>query len=658
MKNFKLVSDYKPSGDQPQAINKLIQGLKEGKKHQVLLGVTGSGKTFTLANVIQNSNRPALVISHNKTLASQLYNELKELFPENKVEYFVSYFDYYRPESYLPKDNLFIEKSSTINKEIESMRISAFNSLLNRRDTIVVASVAAIYGAFNPHEYKKYLLNIYVGMGISIKEIKYSLVQMGYQNKKIYPDIEFGEFSAYGSVLTICPGYKHNGQIRIEVNENNIIESIKIINSITKDVIEIVSSTTIFPCTTYIMNKDWIQMISAEIKDELSSQLDFFKSNNKLLEYERLNERINADIASIEDFGYTKGMENYSRYLDRRLPGQKPYTMFDYLPKDAVIYIDESHLLLPQLEGMYLGDKSRKDTLVEYGYRLPSALDNRPLKYEEFFEYDFPRIYMSATPSKKREIEYANGEVITQIIRPTGLLDPEIEIMLKENQQAKIYDLLKSQIQRNERTLILTLTKESAEEFSDFLKEKKFKSAYIHHELEIFERNAILAGLRMGKFDVVIGINLLKEGIDLPEVSLIIVLDADLNGFSRDTSSLIQIVGRAARNDHGKVVFFADKVSEAMKETIDDNLKKREIQIKFNKEHNIIPKTVIKPIPKINVDLILNSKFGNDYKLKAKKSYINELIREMQLASKKWDFAKAQEIKDLLFELGYDFDKK
>lgn len=654
MKNFKLVSMYKPSGDQPKAIKELVDGLKKNKQHQVLLGVTGSGKTFTLANVINETNRPALVISHNKTLAAQIYQELKELFPENKVEYFISYFDYYRPESYIPRQDLYIEKSSTTNDEIEAMRISTLNSLLNHHDTIVVASVAAIYGAFNPNEYKKHFLKIFNGQKIDLKTIKTNLVQMLYLNKGIQPDINFGEFQSYGSVVTICPGYKFNGLIRIELFDDEI-ESIKIIDRVTKDVIEIIDEMTIYPSTTFIMDKNFASSVCNEIEEDLNDQLKFFKEQDKPLEYERLKQRIFNDIDSIKEFGYTKGMENYARYLDRRKPGEKPYTMLDYLPKDTVIYIDESHLMLPQLEAMYKGDYSRKKTLVDYGFRLPSALDNRPLKYEEFFNYNFPKIYLSATPNEEREIEYANGEVITQIIRPTGLLDPIIEVLPKQNQSAKIFDMLQEQIKKQERTLILTTTKNSAEEFSNFLKEKKIKSAYIHHELEVFERNAILTGLRAGKFDVVIGINLLKEGIDLPEVSLIIILDADLGGMNRDKTSLIQIVGRGARNDHSKVVFFADSYSEAMKQTIEDNLTKRKIQIKYNQDNNIIPQTIIKPIPKIDLDLILNSKITKDNKFKADKGYIKKLIKKMDEAAKNWRFEEAAEIKNLLFELGHKF---
>nr|WP_245391250.1 excinuclease ABC subunit UvrB [Metamycoplasma canadense] len=651
------MSNFVPSGDQPEAIEKLLEGLKEGKKHQVLLGVTGSGKTFTLANVIAKSNRPALIISHNKTLASQLYHELKELFPENKVEYFISYFDYYRPEAYKPAEDLYIEKSSMRNDKIEAMRISTLNSLITRKDTIVVASVASIYGVLNPQEYKKYYLPLKVNEVKTRREIINRLVKMQYKNKGFFPNIEQGEFKCVGDVITIAPGYKFDSYIRIELFDNQI-KSIKLIDSSTNDVKENISEIVIYPSTTFLIDHNKSDLICDEIEKELNERILYFKKENKLIEAQRIESRILSDIDSIKEFGHTNGMENYARYIENRLPNEKPYTIFDYLDKETIIFIDESHLMLPQFKGMYEGDRSRKEKLVNYGWRLPSAFDNRPLKYSEYNEIDLQRIYLSATPGDE-EISFANGEIVTQFIRPTGLLDPIIKIMPKENQIQKIHDLLKKQIERNERSLILTHTKANAEELTRYLKEHKIKSAYIHEEFEVFERNAILNGLRIGKYDVVIGINLLREGIDLPEVSLIFVLDADTSGLGRDKRSLIQIVGRAARNDHGEVIFFADKISKSMQETIDDNLLKRKIQIEYNKKNNITPKTVIKSIPKNDIDLVLNSKIKKNLKsLSVSKDYINDLVIEMKEAAKNFEFDKAIEIQKLLLDLGYDKKRK
>ncbi|PYF43729.1 excinuclease ABC subunit B [Metamycoplasma alkalescens] len=650
-----MVTNFVPSGDQPKAIKELVDGINNNKKHQVLLGVTGSGKTFTLANVINETNRPALVISHNKTLASQIYQELKELFPHNKVEYFISYFDYYRPEAYKPAEDLYIEKSSITNKEIEAMRISTLNSLISRHDTIVVASVASIYGAFNPEEYKKHFLKIEVGKKITKKEIRSSLTKMHYNNKGYFPEIEQGEFKSVGDTITISPGYKFDYLIRIELFDDEI-SAVKFIDPITKEVIESIDEIVIYPCTSFLINQNYVERICEDIEEELKERIEFFKNNNKLVEAQRIESRVFADIDSIKEFGYTSGMENYARYIDGREVGQKPYTLFDYLHKDTILYIDESHLMLPQIKGMYEGDRSRKEKLVDYGWRLPSALDNRPLKYDEYKAINLPRIYLSATPGDE-EIALADGEVITQFIRPTGLLDPVIKIMPKQGQIQKIHDLLKNQIANNERSLILTHTKQNAEELTKYLKEHKIKSAYIHEEFEVFERNAILTGLRMGKYDVVIGINLLREGIDLPEVSLILVLDADVSGLGRDKRSLIQIVGRAARNDHGQVIFFADKISKSMEDAINDNKLKREIQMKYNRDNNIVPKTIIKPIPTKNIDMALNVKFKKDLKTSINKSYINELVKEMKEAAKRMEFDKAIEIQNILADLGYNKEK-
>lgn len=655
MEKFKLVSNYKPAGDQPQAINELVHGVLEGKEHQVLLGVTGSGKTFTMANVINQLNMPTLVISHNKTLASQLYSELRELFPENRVEYFVSYFDFYKPEAYIPKSDLYIEKTSRNNKDLEAMRMSALNALSIRRDTIVVASVAAIYAEFNPKEYIQSFMPIESHMKIKLRDLLTKLVNLGYE--KHNGDLSSGQFFNKGEVIEICPGYTSENNIRIEMFDD-YIERISLINPLTKSIVEVRKSLTIFPATTYNVEKGYIENICNSIESELKERVAYFKSQNQLLEAQRIHDKTLNDIDSLKEFGYVKGIENYARYVDKREPGQKPYTIFDYLPKDAVIFVDESHLMIPQIIGMYEGDRSRKETLIKYGFRLPSALDNRPLKFNEYEEYKFPRIYMSATPGDY-EINKANGELVTQYIRPTGLLDPIIEIHSKENQIQDIHDLLKLQIEKKERTLILTTTKKNAEELSLYLSEFKIKSAYIHDGFKTFERNEILKGLRMGKYDVVIGINLLREGIDLPEVSLICVLNADSMGLMRDARSLIQIVGRASRNDHGKVIFYADNITTSMQKAIVDNEHKRTLQIKYNKEHNITPKSIIKPIPApIQGSILLedNKATKEANRTIHNKKYIDNMIKHMKELARAKKYEEAIEIRDYLIELGVEFD--
>lgn len=654
---FKLVSKYKPAGDQPKAIEQLVEGLKENKEHQVLLGVTGSGKTFTVANVIERMQRPALIISHNKTLASQLYSELKEFFPNNRVEYFVSYFDYYKPEAYIPKSDLYIEKVSKNSKILESMRMSAINALSIRRDTIVVASVASIYGEYNPIEYRKNFLPVEINQKIERSKIISKLIKIGYNRKK--SELDRGDFDIKGDVLEIAPGYTNDYNLRIEFFDDQI-EAISQIHPITKDKIKNLSSLTIFPSTTYTVKDEVMKNMIEEIKEELNERIEYFKKEGKLLEAQRIKDRVLNDIDSIEEFGYTSGIENYARYLDGRKPGQRPYSLFDYLPDDALVFLDESHLMIPQLQGMYEGDRSRKQTLVDYGFRLPSALDNRPLTLKEFENFNFQKIYLSATPGDY-ELNKTYGEVVSQYIRPTGLLDPIIEIRSKDNQINDIYDNIKNQIAKNERTLILTTTKKHAEELSLYLKENKIKAAYIHDQFKTFERNEIIKALRLGKYDVVIGINLLREGIDIPEVSLICVLNADINGLSRNARSLIQIVGRASRNDHGKVIFYANTISSGMRECIQDNLTKRKIQEEYNAKNHITPKTIIKPITApIQSSWVLEDIEGY-FDIKDKnadvvynKKYIDNLIRQMKKYSKENKFEEAILIRDHLFELGID----
>ena len=654
---FKLVSKYKPAGDQPKAIEQLVEGLKENKEHQVLLGVTGSGKTFTVANVIERMQRPALIISHNKTLASQLYSELKEFFPNNRVEYFVSYFDYYKPEAYIPKSDLYIEKVSKNSKILEAMRMSAINALSIRRDTIVVASVASIYGEYNPIEYRKNFLPVEINQKIERSKIISKLIKIGYNRKK--SELDRGDFDLKGDVLEIAPGYTNDYNLRIEFFDDQI-EAISQIHPITKDKIKNFSSLTIFPSTTYTVKDEVMKNMIEEIKEELNERIEYFKKEGKLLEAQRIKDRVLNDIDSIEEFGYTSGIENYARYLDGRKPGQRPYSLFDYLPDDALVFLDESHLMIPQLQGMYEGDRSRKQTLVDYGFRLPSALDNRPLTLKEFESFNFQKIYLSATPGDY-ELNKTYGEVVSQYIRPTGLLDPIIEIRSKDNQINDIYDNIKNQIAKNERTLILTTTKKHAEELSLYLKENKIKAAYIHDQFKTFERNEIIKALRLGKYDVVIGINLLREGIDIPEVSLICVLNADINGLSRNARSLIQIVGRASRNDHGKVIFYANTISSGMRECIQDNLTKRKIQEEYNAKNHITPKTIIKPITApIQSSWVLEDIEGY-FDIKDKnadvvynKKYIDNLIRQMKKYSKENKFEEAILIRDHLFELGID----
>lgn len=654
---FKLVSKYKPAGDQPKAIEQLVEGLKENKEHQVLLGVTGSGKTFTIANVIERMQRPALIISHNKTLASQLYSELKEFFPNNRVEYFVSYFDYYKPEAYIPKSDLYIEKVSKNSKILEAMRMSAINALSIRRDTIVVASVASIYGEYNPNEYRKNFLPVEINQKIERSKIISKLIKIGYNRKK--SELDRGDFDIKGDVLEIAPGYTNDYNLRIEFFDDQI-EAISQIHPITKDKIKNLSSLTIFPSTTYTVKDEVMKNMIEEIKEELNERIEYFKKEGKLLEAQRIKDRVLNDIDSIEEFGYTSGIENYARYLDGRKPGQRPYSLFDYLPDDALVFLDESHLMIPQLQGMYEGDRSRKQTLVDYGFRLPSALDNRPLTLKEFENFNFQKIYLSATPGDY-ELNKTYGEVVSQYIRPTGLLDPIIEIRSKDNQINDIYDNIKNQIAKNERTLILTTTKKHAEELSLYLKENKIKAAYIHDQFKTFERNEIIKALRLGKYDVVIGINLLREGIDIPEVSLICVLNADINGLSRNARSLIQIVGRASRNDHGKVIFYANTISSGMRECIQDNLTKRKIQEEYNAKNHITPKTIIKPITApIQSSWVLEDIEGY-FDIKDKnadvvynKKYIDNLIRQMKKYSKENKFEEAILIRDHLFELGID----
>lgn len=653
MKKIQLHSSYQPAGDQIKAIDQLIKGLEENKQHQVLLGVTGSGKTFTIANVIAHVNRPTIVLSHNKTLASQLYSELKGFFPENRVEYFVSNFDYYRPEAYKPSSDTYVDKDSKTNSELEAMRMSAMNALSMRSDTIVVCSVAAIYGALNPQEYRATFYNIEKGMNISIKNFANNLIKRNYERNNV--EVNQGKFSVKGDVIEISPGWNQDYHIRVDFFGEEI-ENIYKIDPLTKKIIKSYNNFVIYPASAYTTEDNTMKRAVASIEIELSEQLKFFESEQKLLEKQRLQERTNNDIDSMLEFGFCNGIENYARHIDGRKPGERPYTLLDYLPKNGLIIIDESHITVSQIDAMNKGDYSRKKNLVDYGFRLPSAIDNRPLKLEEFEKFNFPQIFVSATPSKY-EIDKTEGEVVTQIIRPTGLLDPVIEIMDSDSYIDKIYKLLQEQKAKNERTIILATTKESSENIARFLQSKNQKVAYIHSEHKTLERNTILRKLRKGVYEAIVGVNLLREGIDLPEVSLICIIDADQEGFLRSKTSLIQIVGRAARNDHGRVIFFSKnkRITKSMQETIADNEYKREIQNLHNIKHNITPKTIIKPI---SVDKEIDDIFSEIKKTKNKKNQqkqteklIETMRVQMKQAAKDEDYERAAELRDLIFEL-------
>ena len=592
---FKLHSKYKPTGDQPKAIEELVEGLNEGKKHQVLLGATGTGKTFTMANVIQKVNKPTLILAHNKTLAGQLYAEMKEFFPENHVSYFVSYFDYYQPEAYIAKTDTYIEKDSSINDEIDELRHYATSSLLKYDDVIVIASVSCIYGIGEIEEYKNKMLNLAVNDEIERNEVLKKLVDMLYERNDL--DLKRGTFRVRGDVLEIVPSNTHGKGIRVEFFGDEI-DRISEFDTLTGVIISNKTSVSIFPASHYVTSEEKVKKAVENIKIELEDRLKYFKENNKLLEYQRLMERTNYDLEMLSETGTCRGVENYSRHLALKKEGETPTTLIDFFGKDYLIIVDESHVTVPQIRGMYNGDRARKQSLVDYGFRLPSALDNRPLRFEEFEEKINQIIYVSATPGDY-ELEKCNNIYAEQIIRPTGLLDPEIEIRKTENQIDNLVEEINKRIEKNERTLITTLTIRMAEELTTYLKNIDIKVAYLHSEVKTLERLQIIRDLRLGKYDCLVGINLLREGIDIPEVSLIAIMDADKQGFLRSTRSLIQTIGRAARNEFGHVIMYADTVSDSMKLAIEETERRRIIQEKYNKEHNIIPKTIIKEIRNI-----------------------------------------------------------
>ena len=592
---FNLVSKYTPSGDQPQAIKELVEGINNGKKEQVLLGATGTGKTFTIANVIKETNKPTLVLAHNKTLAGQLYSELKELFPDNKVEYFVSYYDYYQPEAYVPSTDTFIEKDSSINDEIDELRHAATSALISRRDVIVVASVSCIYGIGEVEEYKNKMLTLSVGDEIDRNKVLEKLVEMLYERNDL--DFKRGTFRVRGDVLEIIPSNQNTTGYRIEFFGEEI-DRISEIDTLKGTILNNMKNISIFPASHFVVSDDKLKAAIGRIKEELKERLQELRENNKLLAAERLEQRTNYDIEMLEETGFCSGIENYSALMAGRKKGETPTTLMDFFPDDYLLVVDESHVTLPQVRGMFNGDRARKMNLVEYGFRLPSALDNRPLMYDEFESKINQAIYVSATPGDL-ELEHTNNEFVEQIIRPTGLLDPTIEVRKTEGQIDDLVGEINARIAKNERVLITTLTIRMAEELTNYLKELDIKVAYLHSEVKTLERMQIIHDVRSGKYDVLVGINLLREGLDIPEVSLIAILDADKEGFLRSNRSLIQTIGRCARNANGHVIMYGDKITDSMQQAIDETARRRTIQEKYNKEHNITPKTIIKDIREV-----------------------------------------------------------
>jgi len=653
MVKFDLVSKYKPTGDQAPAIEKLVKGIKEGKKHQVLLGATGTGKTFTVSNVIQQVGKTTLVMVHNKTLAGQLYSELKEFFPNNRVEYFISNFDYYQPEAYMPKSDTYIDKSSLTNLELDMMRSSAINSLLEREDTIVVASVAAIYGAIDPSEYRHMSFNVNVNENTNRNDLIKKLIDAQFKRNDL--DLAPGSFRVRGDCIEIAPSSTNEFYIRIDMFGDEV-ERIVEVDPITGKSKASYKEYPIFPAYSYATSRERILKACETIEAELKERLEYFTNAGKPLEYERLENRTRNDVDSLKELGICPGVENYSRHINGMKPGQTPYTLFDYFPKDFLLIVDESHVSLPQVRGMYNGDRSRKETLVEYGFRLPSALDNRPLRFEEFENKINQAIFVSATPGDY-ELEKVNGDVAEQIIRPTGLLDPVIEVKPTKHQIDDIMEQIERNVKNNERVLITTLTIRMAEDLTDYLKKRNVKVAYLHSETKTLERTKLIYELRKGKYDVLVGINLLREGLDIPEVSLILILDADKEGFLRSERSLIQIVGRAARNSNGRVIMYGDTITQSMQRTIDETARRRAIQDKYNKEHGIVPKTIIKdikePITIMNANIDTDNISNRSKKMtkKEKERMIAQLEKEMKQAAKELDFERAVELRDLMFAI-------
>ena len=648
-KIFDLVSEFKPNGDQPEAIKKLVDGINNDKKYQVLLGATGTGKTFTIANVIKEVNKPTLVLAHNKTLAGQLYSELKELFPNNHVCYFISYYDYYQPEAYVPSTDTYIEKDSSINDEIDELRHYATSSLINYDDVIVVASVSCIYGIGDKDEYEHQMLTLKVGDIIDRNQILSKLVDMLYERNNI--DLVRGTFRAKGDVIEVIPVYEKSKGIRIELfgDEIDRISEFDVLTGVVTGDKKFIS---IMPASHFVTSEEKLKKAIVNIKEELDDRLKYFKENNKYLEAERLEQRCKYDLEMLEETGFCSGVENYSRHLALKPEGATPTCLIDFFPKDFLMVVDESHVTLPQVKAMYNGDRSRKQMLVDYGFRLPSALDNRPLKYDEFEEKINQIIYVSATPGDE-ELEKTNNEVVEQIIRPTGLLDPKVEVRKSSNQIDDLIEEIEKQIDKGDRTLVTTLTIRMAEELTSYLKNLNIKVAYLHSEIKSLERLQIIHDLRKGKYDVLVGINLLREGLDIPEVSLVAILDADKQGFLRSHRSLIQTIGRCARNESGRVIMYGDIVSDAMKISIEETSRRREIQEKYNEEHGIVPKTIKKKIMEVvsvNDDESKNKKHRTRDEIHNTK-LLKELEEEMKKAAEELDFERAMELRDIIFEM-------
>ena len=643
---FKLHSKYKAAGDQPDAIKELVKGINDNKKHQVLLGATGTGKTFTIANVIEETQKPTLVLAHNKTLAGQLYSELKEMFPENHVDYFVSYYDYYQPEAYVPSSDTFIEKDAAINDEIDELRHSATSNLINYRDTIVVASVSSIYGIGEKEEYIRSMLVLNIKDKINRNDIIHKLVDMTYDRNDF--DFKRGTFRVRGNNIDIVPINEREHATKITLDDD-IIESISTFDPVTGVVTSNKKTAVISPASHFVTSPEKLSIAITRIEEELKDRLKVLEEEGKLVEAQRLKERTNYDLEMLRETGFVSGVENYSRHLSLREEGETPTCLMDFFPDDYLLVVDESHVTLPQVRGMYNGDRARKETLVNYGFRLPSALDNRPLKFDEFEDKIKNVIYTSATPGDY-ELDKVDNNVVEQIIRPTGLLDPEIEVRKKEGQIDDIIGLINERKKSNERVLITTLTIRMSEELSNYLKEVGIKVAYLHSEIKTLERLKIIRDLRAGVYDCVVGINLLREGLDIPEVSLICILDADKQGFLRSARSLIQTIGRAARNSNGKVIMYADKISDSMKEAIEETKRRREIQDKFNKKHNITPTTITKDIKEV-ISNEIEEKTKKKLNKKEYKDILDKLEYEMKEAAKIMDFERAMELRDILFEM-------
>lgn len=650
-----MKTDFVPGGDQPKAIRELSTGLKEGREHQVLLGVTGSGKTFTIAHVIERAQRPALIIAHNKTLAAQLYEEFKSLFPDNAVEYFVSYYDYYQPEAYLPATDTYIEKDSAINEEIDKLRHAATYALLTRRDVIIVASVSCIYGLGSPEAYMEMLVQLEEGMEYPREKMLKRLVEIQYERNDV--DFHRGTFRVRGDVVEIFPAYEGEQALRVEFF-GDTIEAISIIDPLRGRKLGKLSKTAVYPGSHYVTTRDNLDRAIADIRAELAQTLAALKEQNKLVEYQRLKQRTNYDLEMMQEMGYCQGIENYSRHLTGRKPGEPPPTLMEYLPKDALIIIDESHATLPQLAGMFRGDRSRKETLVKYGFRLPSALDNRPLTFEEYEALSNQRIYISATPALY-EMQKARGVRVEQIIRPTGLMDPEVEVKPAKYQVDDLLEEIRKRIEKRERVLVTTLTKRMAEKLTDYYGGLGIRVRYLHSDIHTLERVSIIRDLRLGEFDVLIGVNLLREGLDIPEVSLVAILDADKEGFLRSERSLIQTSGRAARNINGKVIMYADKITKSIQACLDETTRRRAIQKKYNEENNITPESIIKSISNV-----LSSIYEADYmtvplaerknlllKEEDLPTLIAELSTKMKQAAKNLEFEKAADLRDEIKEL-------